>query len=501
MGITPITDASGLMDQLTLTGVNSVQPVPGGSDFKSIWNDQAANAGKADNLTTYVAKDNSGTDLRKDVNSGNDNITDKSSEQTPVKTDKASKDDEASKTDVKGKESPDEAGDTKAADNAEAGGVLKDEDIVSAQEVLAVQIAELVQKITEILGIDPEELEGILQQNGIDKMQLLDGEVLSQVLVQALGADSRLSLLTDETNYDLFNRSMEALNEILGKESGIEDLNIGELKELVSETLSKEGNEIPEGVIVETDDKISAETPKASDRPETVRYERDSNGNFIRTDVSENGKEVGSETLVMKAEKPENQNRNFEAKKDGNTEDHMMSNMSSFEEIKTEGEAPVQETPFTYSTSAQEIADQILDHMKTVTDGDYSDVEMQLHPASLGTLHIHVTNNAGVLTASFVTENEAVRSAVESQMTRLIEQFESQGIKIEAVEVTVASHAFEQGSDTGRSNESGDGNPKRTRRINLGDYADDDDMEDMEEDEKIAAQMMAANGNTVDFMA
>ena len=129
------------------------------------------------------------------------------------------------------------------------------------------------------------------------------------------------------------------------------------------------------------------------------------------------------------------------------------------------------------------------------------DVEMQLHPASLGTLHIHVTNNAGVLTASFVTENEAVRSAVESQMVRLIEQFETQGIKVDAVEVTVASHAFEQGNDAGRSNESNEGNQKRSRRINLGDLEGDLVTDDMEEDEKIAAEMMAANGNTVDFTA
>ncbi len=178
-----------------------------------------------------------------------------------------------------------------------------------------------------------------------------------------------------------------------------------------------------------------------------------------------------------------------------------MQGSSQAPEIKPEGTDQVQNTAFSYNTSVNEIAEQILERMKTVTDGDYSDVEMQLHPASLGTLHIHVTNNAGVLTASFVTENEAVRSAVESQMVRLIEQFESQGIKIEAVEVTVASHAFEQGNDAGRSNESNEGNPRRSRRINLGDYADEEGIEGLNEEEKIAAEMMAANGNTVDFMA
>ena len=140
--------------------------------------------------------------------------------------------------------------------------------------------------------------------------------------------------------------------------------------------------------------------------------------------------------------------------------------------------------------------------MKTVTDGDFSDVEMQLHPASLGTLHVRVTNNAGVITANFVTENEAVKAAVESQIIRLNEQFEAQGIKVDAVEVTIASHSFEQNLESGQSDTgSENGRPaRRTRRIDLGEDGEID-ASSMEEDERIAAEMMAANGNKVDYMA
>ena len=484
MGITPITDASGLMDQIAMPGTVPAQSAKSGSDFKTIWSNQAANsANAADKISTYVAKDNTADNNRPDV---------ETDDHTTVKANRSQKDSEASQTDVKGTDSPDETGYTKAADNAKAGGVLKDEDIENAQEVLSSAIAELVQKITEILGIEPEEMENLLQTSGIDKMQLLDGEVLSSFMVQALGADSRLDLLTDEANYDLFNSAMEALNEILAKDSGIEDLNVGELKDLVPDAFTGQADEIPASEVL----------PEVKpEKPETVKYERDSNGNFIRTDVTEGGSEVGEVTLVTKAYKPENQKQNSEGSKNGNGSDHMMNTAQAFDEIKAEAPLHIQETAFTYTENVNEIAEQILDHMKTVTNGDYSDVEMQLHPASLGTLQIHVTNNAGVLTASFVTENEAVRSAVESQMVRLIEQFETQGIKIEAVEVTVASHAFEQGNDAGRSNESGEGSHKRSRRINLGDLTDDAQIEDMEDDEKIAAEMMAANGNTVDFQA
>ncbi len=501
MGITPITDAAGLMDQMTMPGVSPVQGSGSGNDFKTIWSDQAAgSASKTDKISTYVGKENTASDTRRDVSADDRNVKATSND----RTDKASgslKDSEASKTDVKGTESPDKAGNTKAAENAEAGGVLKDEDIESAQETLASIIEGLVQKITEILGIEPGEFDNILQADGIDKMQLLDSDVLSSVLVKALGADSRLSLLTDETSYDLFNRSMEALNDLLSSESGIEDLSVGQLKDLVSEALSRNEDAGSFAGTSGLGEIAFAEEVKESVKPETVRYERDSDGNFIRTNVGENGKETGEAAVVTEAAKPESRSGDFREKKNGENSEHMMQGNAQFAEIKPEAEVQVQDTAFSYASNVNEIAEQILDRMKTVTDGDYSDVEMQLHPASLGTLHIHVTNNAGVLTASFVTENEAVRSAVESQMVRLIEQFETQGIKIEAVEVTVASHAFEQGSDAGKSNESGEGERKRSRRINLGDFSGDIDTQDMEEDEKIAAEMMAANGNTVDFMA
>ncbi len=494
MGITPITDAAGLMDQLTMPGVNPMQNQSSGSDFKTIWSDQAAGTvSKADKISTYVQKENTGSDTRRDVNADDKNVK--------AVADDKSKDIEASKTDVKGKESPDKAGDTKAVNKAEAGGVLKDEDIETAQETLASIIEGLLQKITEILGKDPEEIENLLQAEGIDKMQLLDGDVLASVLVKALGADSRLSLLTDETGCNLFNECMAALGDVLGTDSGFEDMTVGQLKDLVSEALSGNDGAVLLDETADFGEAVLNVSDKEETKPETVRYERDSNGNFIRTNIGENGKETGEATVVTEVAKPENRSRDFGEKKNNDSNSHMMQGNSQFAEIKPEAPAQVQDTAFSYATNVNEIAEQILERMKTVTDGDYSDVEMQLHPASLGTLHIHVTNNAGVLTASFVTENEAVRSAVESQMVRLIEQFETQGIKIDAVEVTVASHAFEQGNDAGRSNESNEGNQKRSRRINLGNLEGDLVTDDMEEDEKIAAEMMAANGNTVDFTA
>ena len=155
MGITPITDAAGLMDQLTMPGVNPMQNQSSGSDFKTIWSDQAAGTvSKADKISTYVQKENTGSDTRRDVNADDKNVK--------AVVDDKSKDIEASKTDVKGKESPESAADG-IGDNTETGGMLKDEEIESAQETLASAAVGLAEKIADILNMSPEEFEDLLQ--------------------------------------------------------------------------------------------------------------------------------------------------------------------------------------------------------------------------------------------------------------------------------------------------------------------------------------------------
>ena len=147
---------------------------------------------------------------------------------------------------------------------------------------------------------------------------------------------------------------------------------------------------------------------------------------------------------------------------------------------------------------------QIMDYMKVSVKADSSDLEMQLHPQSLGTLHIQVASKNGVVTANFITQNETVKAALESQMVQLKESFAEQGVKVEAIEVTVQTHPFEQNLEQGRGNqsdqESGAGvSRRRTRRINLNTaFAED---EPQTEEDRIAADIMSANGNTVDFTA
>ena len=140
---------------------------------------------------------------------------------------------------------------------------------------------------------------------------------------------------------------------------------------------------------------------------------------------------------------------------------------------------------------------QIMDYMKLQFGSDTTSLEMQLHPASLGTLHIQLESKGGMVTANFITQNEAVKAALESQIVQLQESFEAQGVRIEAIEVTVQTHEFERNLEQGRGREQQEPQKKnRSRRINL---IDPLATEGLDEEETLAAEVRAAGGSTVEY--
>ena len=78
-----------------------------------------------------------------------------------------------------------------------------------------------------------------------------------------------------------------------------------------------------------------------------------------------------------------------------------------------------------------------------------------------------------------------------------------QGIKVEAVEVTVSAHAFERNlSDNGQNRgeqPEAEAKRKRVRGINLDGGIED--IEELDEEDQVTADMMRRQGNTVDYMA
>ncbi len=158
------------------------------------------------------------------------------------------------------------------------------------------------------------------------------------------------------------------------------------------------------------------------------------------------------------------------------------------------------------TVDVQDIMEQVNGMIRSRVTPEVSEVELQLHPASLGTINITLQARENGVTAQFTAQDESVRAALEGQIAQLREQLTNAGIKIEAVAVTVESHAFEQNLQQG-NDQAGDqagGEPSRKRgirRLTLQQIEGLLGEEELSEEDQLAAEMMRANGGNVDYLA
>ena len=160
----------------------------------------------------------------------------------------------------------------------------------------------------------------------------------------------------------------------------------------------------------------------------------------------------------------------------------------------------------TQGTNPIDVINQITDYMKLNVKEDLTSMEIQLHPASLGTVKVMVEQaQDGGVTAKFTASTEEAKTALQTQLVQLQQKLDEQGIKVNAVEVAVDAHAFEQNLEKGNQQNASEKEEKRQsriRRINLGDpdLLQEETLE-LDEETRLAAQIMAANGQTVDYTA
>ena len=156
----------------------------------------------------------------------------------------------------------------------------------------------------------------------------------------------------------------------------------------------------------------------------------------------------------------------------------------------------------------EDIVNQIVEQIKVQVNADTSSMEMQLNPESYGKLQLQVLLKDGIVTARMNVENEAVRQALESQVVQLRESMNNQGLKVDAIEVTVASHEFDrnlqQESNANQQAFEEEQRKSSVRRMNLNLNADDwseEDIQDMSDAEALERKIMLESGNRMSIQA
>lgn len=376
---------------------------------------------------------------------------------------------------------------------------VSEEALERAMETLQTAAAELITRIAETFGISQEEVTQIMNGMELRPLDLLQPEKLSGLLLTVAGEEDSMALLTDEGLYSSFQTIMSAQSDILAESAETLQADMERLQQLIAEA----ENGMTENVSAEGLQETEGQMP-------IIEVKR-----FDETDM-EQGQDAWTDDRLTAGSGVQNEEAKAlgEGKKTGGENrhsgndtagEHQSSNIL-LQQLKENslgtGLGQINESSFTGDMETQDIMRQIMDYMKVQIKPDMSNLEMQLHPASLGTLQVQVASKGGVVTAQFITQNEAVKAAIESQMVQLQESFAEQGVKVEAIEVTVQTHQFEQNLEQGRErNQEAPERRNRTRRIRLDQSVMADGMEELNEEEQLAAQMMSANGGTVDYTA
>lgn len=411
-------------------------------------------------------------------------------------------------------EKNDVAGDKASVGNGSKETEISDEStkqVVSdeAKEAVTKAGEELVNDVAEEMDVTPEEVEEVMEVLGLTAVQLLDPANMQKLLMALTGNEDQLSIITDADLYGHLQNLLESVGATLDELQSELGLSPQELDAFIADMevlTTPEEIVVPDEFLTEqgTDD-VNLEGMK--DYAVTVHKDGETVEVKVTVDDASGAKSMQEEVTAASETQPKhdaksgNKNAFGEQKGDGNPSGTFM--MQTTVQQPDVAEVSAQQSVAERFADTQDIMNQIMEYMKINLKGDVQELELQLHPASLGNVHVQIASKDGMITAQFTAQNEVVKAAIESQLVQLKTQFEEQGIKVDAVEVAVADYQFEQ-SFTGNEEHEGakQGNGKKGRRnINLNDVDLDDMPQDMDDSERIAAEMMARSGNTVDYTA
>lgn len=229
-----------------------------------------------------------------------------------------------------------------------------------------------------------------------------------------------------------------------------------------------------------------------------------------RTDLAEDtlSQQVSDESVSLKSEKQvmktdlNSDSSSDERSFDDKSENRVLHTMIN-EQMQPEGvfEAFDVQPKYT-SVNTTDIIRQIVDQISIAKTTGESVIEMQLNPENLGKLYINVTERNSEITARIAVSNETVKNALESQMAALRENLQDANIRVNDVEITIATHEFERNLEQNAGNENGrqDGQQFTHQSSSNGGIRTGHN-ETASDEAGLAAQIMRDNGNSVDFMA
>ncbi|MDY3254977.1 MAG: flagellar hook-length control protein FliK [Lachnospiraceae bacterium] len=431
------------------------------------------------------------------------------------------------------------AGSNKNIKTAEASGQetesLDEEKIKDLAEEISEITNQIVDKIKSEFEVTDEEIEEAMEVLGLTIADLTKPAELRNLLMELTGTSDSIELLTNVELYDSvkevtdfasnlftevakdFSLSTEQLTEMINTESFEEALN--------EVDVSVKTNEAEAEVEVEAEAEIVSEVTVDKTTDAALAFENSDKAKANETKPVESNNSNESEEVPIdtekkapdKIEKPESfaqsnlmndeamnersENRksfNFDSSKNQEFTFNQTQAVTN-QTVNTVGDIVETVTSYTTGTDTDNIMRQVTDYVKVHISEDVTKMEIELHPASLGTVNMQINSQNGQITAHLTVQNELVKSVLETQMIKLQETFDEQGTKVSAIEVTVAEYSLNSQSDNNYSEErNGRNYGSKKKGINLNEIGS---LDELDEEEQLEAKVMEMNGSSVNYTA
>lgn len=374
---------------------------------------------------------------------------------------------------------------------------LSDSEIKDIENDITDVVAETV---TNDLDITDEQLADIMQMLGITAIDLLQPDNLATFYAFVTGTDNVQDVILNSNFTNIMNDlstvasdysdQLQMLSEMeIVSDPQIADTDI--LPEATTDDTSirQPVNEDAAAVIHTTDKTVEVEITDTLPEKDTVKtVDNQNESDLSENDFTGNDSKSSSSDIV----------------KHSDTETtgvlHNTVNETVFEEvIDAVPEAEISPVKIDTMDIIRQIAERVSISGTTSED---STIEMQLNPENLGKIYINVTERNSEITARIAVSNEAVKEALETQMVELRETLNNSGIKVNDVEVTIASHEFEQNLEQNAASDEQRQSEQNFAAANGGNGTDGSSAGiDRPEEEILAQRIMKDNGNSVDFTA
>lgn len=373
------------------------------------------------------------------------------------------------------------------------------------------------------LGVSDEQVEDAMSILGLQWMDLLNPASLSQLVTQLTGTEDACSLLMSEEFTNIMQNTdelVQSLSETLGisKDEWVALQNqLAELTADFNETVDMADGGVQEmapqtdATITSQDTTVMAATVQMTHTTEETQNvqpeeETEDAAPVIQVNASEDAQTENNVSENASGEMGEPAAQSQKTKESSVNEHAQNMEFQVRAEQQTVAPEEVNKVASRTTIDVQDIMNQITEFAKVNLSPENSSIEMQLNPENLGKVYLHIAaTKEGNITAELAVSSETVKTALEAQIADLRTSLNQQGIKVDAVEVAIASHEFERNLEQNASGEEQQGSQReesgRTagRRLFRGELDELSGL--MNEEEALAAQIMKDHGNTMDVTA